>query len=78
MLPTFGEDLPLKLARTAVLGIAAAGVSDTISNSIRVLKTVGAALISMIASLISLIASLVSVIASLLSLIASFISVIAR
>ena len=43
MLPTFGEDLPLKLARTAVLGIAAAGVSDTISNSIRVLKTVRAA-----------------------------------
>ena len=85
MLPTFGEDLPLKLARTAVLGIAAAGVSDTISNSIRVLKTVRAALISLIASLISLIVSLISVIvslisviASLLSLIASLISVIAR
>ena len=73
MLPTFGEDLPLKLARTAVLGIAAAGVSDTISNSIRVLKTVRAALVSLIASLVSLIASLVSVIASLLSLIASLI-----
>ena len=66
MLPTFGEDLPLKLARTAVLGIAAAGVSDTMSNSIRVLKTVRAALISLIASLISLIASLVSLIASLI------------
>jgi len=38
-LPSFGEDVPLKLARSAVLGIAAAGVSDCISNSLRVLKT---------------------------------------
>ncbi len=38
-LPAFGDELPLKLARTAVLGIAAAAVSDTTSNSIRVLKT---------------------------------------
>ena len=39
MLPSFGDDLPLKLARTAVLGISAAAVSDCVSNSIRVLKT---------------------------------------
>ena len=39
MLPTFGEDLPLTLLRSAVLGISAASVSDCISNSIRVLKT---------------------------------------
>lgn len=33
------EDLPLKLARAAALGISAACVSDCVSNSIRVLKT---------------------------------------
>ena len=33
------EDLPLKLCRSALLGISAACVSDTVSNSIRVLKT---------------------------------------
>ena len=38
-LPSFGDELPLKLCRSAVLGITAAGVSDCISNSIRVLKT---------------------------------------
>ena len=39
MLPTYGDDLPLTLLRSAVLGISAASVSDCISNSIRVLKT---------------------------------------
>ena len=38
-LPPFGDDLPMKLLRSAVLGICAAGASDCISNSIRVLKT---------------------------------------
>ena len=39
MLPAFGEELPSKLIRSALLGISAAGVSDCISNSVRVLKT---------------------------------------
>jgi hypothetical protein len=39
MLPPFGEELSLKLIRSALLGISAAGVSDCISNSVRVLKT---------------------------------------
>ena len=33
------DDLTLKLCRSALLGISAAAVSDTLSNSIRVLKT---------------------------------------
>ena len=33
------DDLALKLCRSAALGISAACVSDTISNSLRVLKT---------------------------------------
>jgi len=39
MPPSPEGDLSLKLARSAVAGICAAGVSDCVSNSIRVLKT---------------------------------------
>jgi hypothetical protein len=39
-LPQYDE-LPKKLARSAVIGFAASAISDTCSNSIRVVKTVG-------------------------------------
>lgn len=38
VLPQY-DDLPKKLARSAVIGFCASAVSDTISNSIRVVKT---------------------------------------
>jgi len=38
-LPAFGDELAPKLIRSACLGIGASGVSDCVSNSIRVLKT---------------------------------------
>ncbi len=38
-LPQYDE-LPKKLARSAVIGFAASAISDTCSNSIRVVKTV--------------------------------------
>lgn len=33
------ETLPLQLARNAVIGFAASAMSDTVSNSVRVIKT---------------------------------------
>jgi hypothetical protein len=38
LLPVY-DDLPRKLLRAAVIGFAASAVSDTCSNSIRVIKT---------------------------------------